>query len=99
MVRSEDPVDFHPNVKTVNVVQVDSLLEAVKYVTVATQSIGIWPSARRKELRNALASAGAQRIVTLGEVSGGGGFGGMPHDAGIPLHRFMKWISDEGDEL
>jgi hypothetical protein len=95
-IRSEEPVGFHCNVKTVNVVQVERLMDAVKYVNVATQSIGIWPPGRRKELRNALASAGAQRIVTLGEVSAGVGFGGMPHDAGIPLHRFMKWVSDEG---
>lgn len=98
VIRSDEPVGFHPDVKTVNVVQVDSLAKAVRYATVATQTLGVWPSRRRIELRDGLAGMGVQRIVTLGEVSSGGSFGGMPHDANIPLHRFMRWISDEGEE-
>lgn len=98
VVRSEEPVDFHPNGKTVNVVPVASLLDACRFATVATQTVGIWPAQRRTEVRNALASAGVQRIVTLGAVNGIGGFGGMPHDASYPIHRFMRWVSDEGED-
>lgn len=98
VVRSDEPVGFHPNVKTVNVVQVTSLADALRYVTVATQTVGVWPPSRKRELRDALASAGVQRIVSLGEANAPGSFGGMPHDASIPLHRFMKWITEEGDE-
>ncbi|NQE47265.1 long-chain-fatty-acyl-CoA reductase [Herbaspirillum rubrisubalbicans] len=98
VVRSDEPVGFHPNVKTVNVVQVSSLADALRYVTVATQTVGVWPPSRKRELRDGLASAGVQRIVSLGEANAPGSFGGMPHDATIPLHRFMKWITEEGDE-
>ena len=98
VVRSDEPVDFHPNGKTVNVVQVDRLGDALKHITVATQTVGVWPPARKRDVRDALACAGVQRIVTLGEANGLGGVGGKPHDAGFPIHRFMRWISEEGVE-
>ena len=98
VIRSEDPVGFHPDVKTVNVIRVDDLAKAVRYATVATKTLGIWPSHRRLALRDALAGMGVQQIVTLGEATSAGGFGGMPHDAYIPLHRVMRWISDQGEE-
>jgi hypothetical protein len=95
VIRSEEPVSFSPSGKLVNVVRVTRLEEAVQYCTVATQTVGVFPPARRISLRDALASAGAQRIVALGEVNSGG-FGGKPHDAGWPVHRFMRWVSEEG---
>jgi len=98
VVRSDEPVDFHPDRKTVNVIQVPSLEDAVKHVTVATQTVGIFPSERKAALRDALASAGAQRIVTLGKVIATESFGGQPHDGTFPMHRMMKWIIDEGED-
>jgi hypothetical protein len=95
VIRSEEPVSFSPSGKLVNVVRVASLEEAVRHCTVATQTVGVYPPTRRISLRDALASAGAQRIVALGEVNSGG-FGGKPHDAGWPVHRFMRWVSEEG---
>jgi hypothetical protein len=95
VIRSEEPVAFSPSGKLVNVVRVASLEAAVAHSTVATQTVGVYPAARRLSLRDALASAGAQRIVDLGEVNSGG-FGGKPHDAGWPVHRFMRWVSEEG---
>jgi hypothetical protein len=97
VIRSEEPVSFSPSGKLVNVVRVASLEEAVQYSTVATQTVGVYPPARRLSLRNALACAGAQRIVALGEVNSGG-FGGKPHDASWPVHRFVRWVSEEGDD-
>jgi hypothetical protein len=96
VVRSDEPVSFSPSGKLVNVVRVDCLEEAVQHATVATQTVGVYPAARRIALRDRLASAGAQRIVPLGEVNSGG-FGGKPHDAGWPVHRFMRWVSEEGE--
>jgi hypothetical protein len=97
VVRSDKPVDFHPDVKTVNVVPVEHLSDALRYVTVATQTVGVWPSPRCAELRDGLASAGTQRISTLGNAAGIHGYGGRPHDAGISLHRFVKWIIEDGE--
>lgn len=98
VVRSDEPVDFHPDRKTVNVVQVASLAAAVDHVTVATQTVGIYPPSRKAGLRDRLAAAGAQRIVTLGKVISTDTFGGQPHDGIFPMHRMMKWIVDEGED-
>jgi hypothetical protein len=94
VVRSEEPVGFHPAQKTVNVVPVRSLDEALRFVSPATQTVGIFPAARKARLRDRLASAGAQRVVPLGGAAAIGF--GLPHDGMIPLHRLVRWVSDEG---
>jgi hypothetical protein len=93
VIRSDEPVDFHPTNKTANVVPVAALKDALKYVGVATQTVGVYPPARQFELRNGLASGGAQRVVRLGEA--GGVSVGAPHDAMYPMHRFVHWIVHE----
>jgi hypothetical protein len=92
-IRSEEPVDFHPLRKTSNVVCVPSLMDAMKYVNVATQTVGVYPFHRMVELRDHLASGGAQRVVRLGEA--GPSAIGNPHDAMYPLHRFVHWMANE----
>lgn len=93
VILTEDPVDFHPSNKTANVVHVASLEDAVRFVNVATQTIGIYPPEAKRALRDRLASAGAQRVVRLGgaakHVMGGA------HDGMLPLQRFVHWMSDE----
>ncbi|HEX4109843.1 MAG TPA: acyl-CoA reductase [Solirubrobacteraceae bacterium] len=94
VVRSAEPVGFHPSQKTVNVVPVASLADAVRWVSPATQTVGVFPPSRKAALRDHLATAGAQRVVTLGGAAAIGV--GLPHDAMIPLHRLVRWVSDEG---
>jgi hypothetical protein len=94
VVRSDAPVDFYPDNKIVNVVRVGDLREALRHVTVATQTVGVYPAARRSELRDALCSAGAQRVVALGLAQPEAG---LPHDGFYPLHRFVRWVTDEGE--
>jgi hypothetical protein len=96
VVRSDEPVGFHPIGKVINVVPVSHLSEGVARANVATQTVGIYPASRKVELRNVLASAGVQRIVPLGSAGAGGA--GHPHDAFYPLQRFVRWVSDLGDE-
>jgi hypothetical protein len=94
VIRSEERVDFHPDGKIVNVVPVTGLAEAVRFANVATQTVGVYPPERKEELRNALASAGVQRVVTLGSALGPAP--GLPHDGFYPLQRFVRWATDEG---
>ena len=94
VVRSSEPVAFNPGGKLVNVVAVRDLGDAMQHVTVATQSVGVYPPARIAEVRDALSAAGAQRIVGLGNINAGA-FGGTPHDGGWPLHRMMHWVVTE----
>jgi hypothetical protein len=93
VIRSDEPVDFHPINKTANVVCVPSLDEAMKYINVATQTVGFYPFDRMADYRDRLASGGAQRIVRLGEA--GPSTIGNPHDAMYPLHRFVHWMAHE----
>jgi hypothetical protein len=93
VIRSDQPVDFHPINKTVNVVRVNALDDAVKYINVATQTVGFYPFDRMSVYRDRLASGGAQRIVHLGEA--GPSTIGNPHDAMYPLHRFVHWMAHE----
>jgi hypothetical protein len=94
VIRSEEPVDFHPDGRVVNVVPVDSLVAAVHFANVATQTVGVYPPSRKSELRDALAAAGAQRVVELGKAIA---FElGLSHDGFLPLQRFVRWVNDEG---
>jgi hypothetical protein len=93
VIRSDEPVDFHPINKTANVVRVDTLDDAVRHVNVATQTVGFYPFDRMAAYRDRLASGGAQRIVRLGEA--GPSTIGNPHDAMYPLHRFVHWMAHE----
>jgi hypothetical protein len=93
VILSEEPVEFHPSNKTSNVVAVSSLDEAVRYVNVATQTVGVYPYERKAQLRDRLASAGAQRLCRLGTANAHAL--GSPHDAMFPLQRFVHWIVDD----
>jgi hypothetical protein len=55
--------------KISNVVLVDSLSDAVRYVNVATQTIGVYPFERKADLRDNLASAGGQRVCRVGTAA------------------------------
>jgi hypothetical protein len=93
VIRSDEPVEFHPINKTANVVCVPSLDQAVRYINVATQTVGFYPFDRMPGFRDRLASGGAQRIVHLGDA--GPSTIGNPHDAMYPLHRFVHWMVHE----
>jgi hypothetical protein len=93
VIRSEAPVDFHPINKIGNVVRVDSLDDAVKYVNVATQTIGFYPPSRMTDYRDRLSAGGAQRVCRLGEA--GPSTVGNPWDGMYPLHRFVSWAVNE----
>jgi len=94
VIRSEEPVDFHPDGRVVNVVPVASLADALERANVATQTVGVYPPARKAELRNALAAAGVQRVVELGKAVAFET--GISHDGFYPLQRFVRWVNDEG---
>jgi len=93
VILSDRPVEFQPTNKTSNVVMVDSLDDAIRHVNVATQTIGVYPYQRKSQLRDRLASAGAQRLCRLGTANAH--VLGSPHDAMYPLQRFVHWMGDD----
>jgi hypothetical protein len=90
---TDEPVQFHPSNKTANVVHLKSLDQAIRYVNVATQTVGVFPEAAKVKLRDRLANSGAQRVVRLGSASKH--VMGSPHDAMFPLQRMVHWMSQE----
>jgi len=90
---TDEPVQFHPSNKTANVVHLKSLDQAIRYVNVATQTVGVYPEATKVQLRDRLANSGAQRVVRLGSASKH--VMGSPHDAMFPLQRMVHWMSQE----
>jgi hypothetical protein len=72
----------------IDVVCVLSLDDAVRYINVATQTVGFYPFDRMVDYRDRLASGGTQRIVHLGEA--GPSTTGNPHDAMYALHRLRS---------
>jgi len=97
VILSDTPVNFHPSNKTSNVVMVDSLDDAIRYVNVATQTIGVYPYERKAQLRDRLAAAGAQRLCRLGTANAHAL--GSPHDAMYPLQRLVHWMADDDARL
>ncbi|HEY9311039.1 acyl-CoA reductase [Williamsia sp.] len=93
VVRSPEMVDFHPTNKTVNVIPVQHMRDAAALATVATQTVGVFPTHRKAEIRDDLATAGVQRVVKLGSAMTGSM--GSPHDGMYPLHRFVNWVVDD----
>ena len=98
-----DRVDFYDklNNRVVNFVPVDSLMDVIKWCDDTTQTVGIYPEARRAGLVDAFALAGVQRLVPL---SGGDAmtvYAGMhhmppgsPHDGIEPMRRSVRWVID-----
>lgn len=94
VLRSPEPVTFHPIGKVVNVVRVDNIADGVNFANPATQTVGVWPPERKSEVRDRLCAAGVQRVIRLSE--GDKMFPGLPHDGFLPLQRFIHWVADEG---
>jgi hypothetical protein len=93
VIRSSEPVDFYPDGRVVNVVRVERLEDAINQAHLATQTVGVFPPARQRQLRDVLAARGVQRIVAIGrapnvEI-------GLPHDGFLPFQRYMRWVNDE----
>lgn len=94
VIRSEEPLGFFPDCRTVNVVPVATLADAVRYANVATQTVGIHPAERKAELRDRLADQGVQYVGCLGHVMELPP--GLPHDGTYELNRLVRWVADMG---
>jgi acyl-CoA reductase LuxC len=97
--QSDQPVEFAPLLanRVANLVPIDDLEAAISAVTSYTQTIGIYPDELIPKIRDQLAYAGAQRLVTLGYVAPTRSFAG-PQDGMEPLRRMCKWILSEVDD-
>lgn len=101
--RVSEPVEFHDklNNRIVNLVPVENINDVCRWVSEETQTVGIYPEPLRMAMRDALALAGVQRTIPLGESLLKAGLedpsehARMPHDGGEPLRRMVRWIVDQ----
>lgn len=82
----------HPMCRLVVVRRVDDLGAALAYVNDAVAAVGIYPDARRIELRDALAARGVSKVCVLGHCDRA--YAGIPHDGMRPLHDLVNWVTD-----
>jgi hypothetical protein len=92
----DEAVEFAPLLanRVANLVPVDDLEIPIRAVTAYTQTIGIYPPELIPEIRDQLAFAGAQRLVSLGHVATSRTIAG-PQDGIEPMRRMCKWILNE----
>lgn len=90
-----DPVDFASALagRVANVVPIDDPQQAVKQMNAYTQTVGVYPDALKRELRDAMPLYGTQRIVSLGYATHFRQ--DVPQDGMEPTRRMVKWIVDE----
>ena len=98
-----DRVEFFDKLsnRVVNFVPVDDLTDVIKWCDDSTQTVGLYPEARRAGLRDTFALAGIQRLVSL---EGGDPMTvyanshhmppGSPHDGIEPMRRSVRWVVD-----
>lgn len=90
----DEPVDFANLLacRTVNVVPVAKVEDILKRINADTQTIGIYPPAFRKEIRQRLGFQGAQHLIDLGYLVKMLFVG--PTDALEVERRMLKWVKD-----
>jgi Acyl-CoA reductase (LuxC) len=102
--RTEDPVDFADRLRNrvVNLVPVADIAKVTSWVSEATQTVGIYPSALHDRLRDALALSGVQHIRALSTSLEGYVYSDgrhtllLPHDGMEPMRRMVRWTIDQG---
>ena len=90
-----DPVDFATSLagRVANVVPIDDPRDAVRNMNAYTQTVGVYPDALKRELRDAMPLYGTQRVVSLGYATHFRQ--DVPQDGMEPTRRMVKWIVDE----
>ncbi len=79
----------HPFSRTVIVRRVDDLKDTFKYLHHAVSSVGVYPEARRLELRDSILARGVTNVLPLGRIERM--FGGMAHDGMMVLNDLVDW--------
>jgi hypothetical protein len=78
--------------RTANLVPVATLQDALKRVSAATQTIGVYPETLQSKIRDRLGLQGAQHIIPLGAITDMG-MGG-PQDGLEAERRMLKWVKE-----
>jgi hypothetical protein len=93
VVLVHEPFDVaaHPMSRLVVVRRVDTLAEAIPFLSGSVATVGVAPESRRLDLRDAIASAGVSNIMPLGECERA--YAGIPHDGMRVLSELVNWTT------
>jgi Acyl-CoA reductase (LuxC) len=91
LVRDPFDVAAHPMCRLVVVRRVDSLADALAYLTASVSTVGVAPESRRLDLRDAIAAAGVSNIMPLGECERA--YAGIPHDGMRVMSELVNWTT------
>jgi hypothetical protein len=88
---TEFDVSSHPMCRCVVVRSVESLNDALPFLHSGVSTLGVYPEARRRELRDEIAARGVSNIFPLGECERA--YAGMPHDGMRVLSELVSWTN------
>jgi len=89
VMTNEFDIMDHPMCRLVVVRPVSDLREALPYLHGGVSTVGVYPEARRLELRDAVAARGVSNVLPLGECERI--FAGAPQDGMIVLSELVDW--------
>jgi len=69
--------------------QVNDLKDALGYLHQGVSTVGVYPEARRIELRDSIAARGVSNVLPLGQCERV--FPGAPQDGMIVLNELVEW--------
>ena len=79
----------HPMCRLIVVRRVDRLTEVLKYLHPGVSTVGVYPEARRLELRDLISARGVSNVLPLGECERM--FAGIPQDGMAVLSQLVDW--------
>jgi len=102
--RTEDPVEFADRLRNrvVNLVPVADIAKVTRWVSEATQTVGVYPGELHDRLRDGLALSGVQHIRALRTSLDGYLYNDgrytllLPHDGMESMRRMVRWTIDQG---
>ncbi len=87
--QGEFDMEDHPMWRLIVVRRVDKLEDALKYLSSSVVTVGIYPEARRTELRDRVAACGVSNVVELGKSERM--IPGAPHDGMMVYAELVDW--------
>jgi hypothetical protein len=89
VIAGEFDILDHPASRLVMVRPVAKLDDALKYINQNVSAVGIFPEARRQELKDRILARGVSSVFPLGQCEKV--FAGMPHDGMMILNQLVDW--------
>jgi long-chain-fatty-acyl-CoA reductase len=91
--KGTSPVEQHPSGRCLYIHPFDDVRDAIRAIDREVQTVSVAPWERRWELVDAIADAGADRIVQVGRMARMRP--GFIHDGFHPMRRMVRWVAIE----